>query len=219
MKIHPEGRAIIIYFALGLILINVLLNFLALSIWLSVLLAVASIIFWGFVIYFFRDPDRQPPQNPTWVLAPADGKVVVIEKTIEQEYLQEPRMQLSIFMSPLDVHVNRNPVSGTVAYIRYHAGKYLVAWHPKSSTENERTTFVIETPKGLKILLRQIAGAVARRIRWYIQEGEVVNQGQEFGFIKFGSRVDIFLPLDAQIKVELGQQTQAGKTILAELAN
>lgn len=219
MKIHPEGRAIIIYFALGLILINVLLNFLALPIWLSVLLAVASIIFWGFVIYFFRDPDRQPPQNPNWVLAPADGKVVVIEKTIEQEYLQEPRMQLSIFMSPLDVHVNRNPVSGTVAYIRYHAGKYLVAWHPKSSTENERTTFVIETPKGLKILLRQIAGAVARRIRWYIQEGEVVNQGQEFGFIKFGSRVDIFLPLDAQIKVELGQQTQAGKTILAELAN
>lgn len=217
MKIHKEGFPIIIYFALGLILINVLLNQFPLPIWLSILLIAASVIFWGFIIYFFRNPERQPPHNPNWIIAPADGKVVVIEETIEKEYLQEPRIQLSIFMSPLDVHVNRNPVSGKMQYIQYHKGKYLVAWHPKSSTENERTTFVIQMPNGLNILLRQIAGAVARRIRWYVEEGQEVTQGQEFGFIKFGSRVDIFLPLNAKIVAELGQQTQAGKTVLAEL--
>lgn len=156
-------------------------------------------------------------ENPKFVLAPADGKVVVIEETEETEYLNEKRIQISIFMSPLNVHVNRNPVGGIVKYIKYHAGKYLVAWHPKSSTENERNTIVYELTDGLQILTRQIAGAVARRIKYYIAENDQVAQGAEFGFIKFGSRVDVFVPLDAAIKVEVDQKAKAGRTVLAEL--
>jgi phosphatidylserine decarboxylase len=151
------------------------------------------------------------------VLCPADGKVVVIEEATETEYLKDKRIQLSVFMSPVNVHINRNPIGGVVKYFKYNAGKYLVAWHPKSSTENERTTIVIENKAGVPILFRQIAGALARRIVWYVKEGDKVEQGQQFGFIKFGSRVDVFLPLGSTIKVELGQVVKGGRTVLAEL--
>jgi phosphatidylserine decarboxylase len=152
------------------------------------------------------------------VLCPADGKVVVIEETEEPEFLKDRRIQISVFMSPVNVHVNRNPVAGVVKYFRYHPGKYLVAWHPKSSTENERTTVVIENSKGIPVLFRQIAGAMARRIVWYVKEGDKVEQGQQFGFIKFGSRVDVFLPLGTKINVGLGEVVKGGRTVLATLS-
>ena len=151
------------------------------------------------------------------MLAPADGKVVVIEVTDETEYLKSKRKQVSIFMSPINVHVNRMPVEGRITFYRYHPGKYLVAWHPKSSTENERTTLVVRMENGVEILFRQIAGALARRIKCYVNEGQMSGQGDEFGFIKFGSRVDVFLPIDATVKVKIGDMTTGGKTILAEL--
>jgi phosphatidylserine decarboxylase len=144
--------------------------------------------------------------------------VVVIEETEETEYLKSKRRQISIFMSPVNVHVNRMPVGGTISFYKYHAGKYLVAWHPKSSTENERTTVVARMKNGTEILFRQIAGALARRIKCYVKEGQPFEQGQEFGFIKFGSRVDIFLPLDAKITVKIGEVTKGGRTVIAELA-
>ncbi|MGI9159229.1 MAG: phosphatidylserine decarboxylase, partial [Saprospiraceae bacterium] len=142
---------------------------------------------------------------------------VVIEETVENEYFQEKRLQVSIFMSPLNVHVNRNPVSGTVRYFRYHPGKYLVAWHPKSSEENERTTVVYDTGKH-EILMRQIEGALARRIRWYVYEGDAVQQGADMGFIKFGSRVDLFLPTDTQIEVQINQSVKGNKTVIGRFA-
>ncbi len=169
------------------------------------------------VVQFFRIPTRVLTQGERQVIAPADGTIVVIEETVESEYFKAPRRQVSIFMSPLNVHVNRNPVSGVVNYFRYYPGKYLVAWHPKSSTENERTTVVVQLANGVEVLLRQIAGAMARRIVWYVREGEAVKQGDELGFIKFGSRVDVFLPLDAEIKVKIGDKMQGGVTVLAEL--
>jgi len=150
------------------------------------------------------------------VYAPADGRVCVIEEVFEGEYFKEKRLQVSIFMSPFNVHVNRNPVSGVVNYFRYHPGKYLVAWHPKSSTENERTTVVYDFGGG-EILMRQIAGAVAKRIKWYIGEGEKVEQGRDMGFIKFGSRVDLYLPLDAKVEVVMDQQVKGNKTIIARI--
>ena len=176
----------------------------------------SAIIFLG-VLQFFRNPAIDIDVNPKHILAPADGKVVVIEEVEETEFLNEKRIQISIFMSPLNVHVNRNPVSGIVKYIKYHPGKYLVAWHPKSSTNNERTTVAYELSDGVQILTRQIAGAVARRIKWYIKENDMVDQGQEFGFIKFGSRLDVFVPLDVKINVAINQKTKGGKTVLAEL--
>ncbi len=178
---------------------------------------ILSILLFLMVLQFFRNPQRRIIINDKHVIAPADGKVVVIEKTKEEEYFHDDRIQISIFMSPLNVHVNRTPVRGVVDFFKYHAGKYLVAWHPKSSTENERTTMVIKTESGIPVLVRQIAGAVARRIRWYVKEGSRLEQGQEFGFIKFGSRVDVFLPTDADVKVTVGQKTKGGMTILAEL--
>jgi phosphatidylserine decarboxylase len=156
-------------------------------------------------------------QNSKQVIAPADGKVVVIEQVQETEYFNAPRVQISIFMSPINVHVNRNPVSGVVTYFKYHAGKFLVAWHPKASTENERTTVVVKNEHGVEVLFRQIAGALAKRICWYVDKGSKVSQGQEFGFIKFGSRVDIFVPLDSEINVKLGDKPSAGRTVIATL--
>jgi phosphatidylserine decarboxylase len=170
------------------------------------------------VLQFFRKPTRNTPVNPKHIIAPADGKVVVIEEVIENEYFNGPRRQVSIFMSPFNVHINFNPLSGLVSYFKYHPGKYLVAWHPKSSTENERTTVVVKHPNGPEILFRQIAGALARRICWYVKEGQSVEQGQEFGFIKFGSRIDIFLPLDAKVLVALNDKPVGGETVIAELA-
>lgn len=217
MQIHKEGRSLLSFLLIILLLINIGLKYFDVHeqiIYLSYL--TCSIIFL-LVLQFFRSPTININANVNHVLAPADGKVVVIEKTKETEYLQEERIQISIFMSPLNVHINRNPVGGMIKYFKYHAGKYHVAWHPKSSTDNERTTIVYELNNGVRILTRQIAGAIARRIVYYISESEEVNQGQEFGFIKFGSRVDVFIPLDAKINVEIGQKTKGGKTVLADL--
>lgn len=178
----------------------------------------ASVIFYLLILQFFRSPLFSVARNNKHVLAPADGKVVVIEETEETEYLKERRRQISIFMSPVNVHVNRMPVAGHVSFFKYHPGKYMVAWHPKSSTENERTTIAVRMSNGVEILFRQIAGALARRIKWYVKEGTELEQGEEFGFIKFGSRVDVFVPLDATVTVKVGDVTRGGRTIIAELS-
>ena len=167
------------------------------------------------VVQFFRNPQRNTVLDPQRIIAPADGQVVIIEKVREPEYFGDERLQISIFMSPINVHVNRNPVSGVVSYFRYHPGDYLVAWHPKSSTLNERTTVVVRAHNGQEVLFRQIAGALARRIRWYVAEGDTVKQGEEFGFIKFGSRVDVYLPPGAKPLVRVGQKVSGGETYLA----
>lgn len=177
-----------------------------------------SVVIYLLVLQFFRNPSIVMPTDERLVYAPADGKVVVIEETMEEEYLKEKRRQISIFMSPVNVHINRSPINGTIEYFKYHPGKYLVAWHPKSSLENERTTLVVAEPRGAKILVRQIAGAVARRIKWYVKEGDPVVSGGEFGFIKFGSRVDVFLPLDAEVLVKVQEKTKGGRTPIARLA-
>ncbi len=173
-------------------------------------------LLWFWVIWFFRLPSRSFTAGPDKVIAPADGKVVVIEETYEGEYFKDRRLQVSIFMSPLNVHVNRNPISGVVRYMKYHPGKYLVAWHPKSSTENERTTMVIAGNRA-ELLIRQIAGALARRICYYVKEGEKVEQNGEFGFIRFGSRVDVFFPAGTQVNVRIGDTVKGGVTVLADL--
>ena len=212
---HKEGFKIILYTAL--ILVGSLLlidNFIGIY-WLQKSLMILILVFFILILQFFRDPKRNTNLNDDHVIAPADGKVVVIEEVIENEYFKGKKRQISIFMSPLNVHVTRYPISGLVNYSKYHPGKYLVAWHPKSSVDNERTTIVVENPSIGEILYRQIAGAVARRIVNYEQEGEHVIQGEDAGFIKFGSRIDIFVPLDMKIHVELDQKTQGGETIIA----
>jgi phosphatidylserine decarboxylase len=169
------------------------------------------------ILQFFRSPNRKVIINEKQVLSPCDGKVVVIEEAEETEYLNEKRKQISIFMSPINVHNNRYPIGGEIKYFKYHPGKYLVAWHPKSSTENERTTVVVEDKQKRSVLFRQIAGAMARRIVFYGKENETVEQGSECGFIKFGSRVDLFLPLDAEIKVQLNDKVVGGESVIAEM--
>src|SRR5258706_16138720 len=220
MIIHKEGRTLLfisLIILVGIIWLadyffhpqpDVIRNF----------LIGAAVIFYLILLQFFRSPIFEIKKIEKYVLAPADGKVVVIEETEETEYLKSKRKQISIFMSPVNVHVNRMPVGGSISYAKYHAGKYLVAWHPKSSTENERTTIVAKMKNGNEILFRQIAGALARRIKWYVKEGQPVQQGEEFGFIKFGSRVDIFIPLNAKINVSIGIVTKGGRTVIAELA-
>lgn len=218
MKIHKEGRKILFWMLIGLTAFSLILHQL-LPGQQTLLNAVilGSIVIYLLVLQFFRNPSVVTPTDETLVYAPADGKVVVIEETMEEEYLKEKRRQVSIFMSPVNVHINRSPISGIIEYFKYHPGKYLVAWHPKSSLENERTTLVVAEPGGTKILIRQIAGAVARRIKWYVKEGDPVTRGGEFGFIKFGSRVDVFLPLEAEVLVKLQEKTKGGKTPLARL--
>ncbi len=217
MTIHKEGRPFLLVLILFLVVINIPIFLYHASDALKGIVTGGSVLLFLFVLQFFRNPRIIVTQGEKYILAPADGKVVVIEKTLEKEYLQEERIQISIFMSPVNVHINRNPVSGVIRYFKYHPGKYLVAWHPKSSTDNERTTLVYEMANGLLLPVRQIAGAMARRIKYYLKEGEDVIQGEEFGFIKFGSRVDVFVPLGASLKVEIGQSTRAGVTVLAEL--
>lgn len=218
MTIHREGRTLLFILLLVLCGLNWAVSYFfpGNSILQNVLI-LASILFYLLILQFFRIPIFPIQKNETHVLAPADGKVVVIEETEETEYLKGRRKQISIFMSPVNVHINRMPVSGVISFFKYHPGKYLVAWHPKSSTENERTTVVVKRKDGVEILFRQIAGAVARRIKYYIQPNQFLEQGDEFGFIKFGSRVDIFLPLHAKITVNIGDVTKGGKTIIAEL--
>ena len=218
MKLHREGVTIIIITLVILLLINLGINYLLPDgYWIPRLVLIGSVFVFFLVVQFFRVPTRVVHKSDRQVVAPCDGKVVVIEETVESEYFQGPRKQISIFMSPLNVHINWNPVSGVIQYFKYHPGLYLVAWHPKSSTDNERTTVVIRTVEGIDVLFRQIAGAAARRIRWYVKEGDKVEQSTEMGFIKFGSRVDIFLPLDAEIKVNLQDKTVGSVTVLAEL--
>ncbi|WP_194775196.1 phosphatidylserine decarboxylase family protein [Pararhodonellum marinum] len=218
MNIHKEGRALLFWMLVILVGINVILHMTLTGqeTLLNVVL-LASVVIYLLVLQFFRNPRVPLPQNDQYVYAPADGKVVVIEEAMEEEYLHEKRKQISIFMSPINVHVNRSPATGKVEYFKYHPGKYLVAWHPKSSFENERTTMVIQQPNGIKLLVRQIAGAVARRIKYYVKEGDPVIQGGEFGFIKFGSRVDVFVPLDAEVLVSVDQKTKGGVTQIAKL--
>jgi phosphatidylserine decarboxylase len=213
--IHKEGYVIILITIISLAILNLgVYNYLPILFGLFLFL---SIIFFGLILQFFRNPTRQVPVlDDNKIYAPADGKVVVIEETVENEYFKDKRLQVSIFMSPLNVHVNRNPISGTISYFKYHAGKYLVAWHPKSSTENERTTVVFNNGKK-EILLRQIAGSLAKRIICYVNTGDKVKQGEDFGFIKFGSRVDIYLPLDAKIEVELDQKVLGNQTLIARI--
>ncbi|MFY0651563.1 MAG: phosphatidylserine decarboxylase family protein [Cyclobacteriaceae bacterium] len=218
MTIHKEGRLLLIVLTIVFLGLNIAIKQLyPQDPLLQNIVLISTLGFYLIILQFFRSPKVVTHINDKQVIAPADGKVVVIEETTEEEYFKTKRKQISIFMSPVNVHVNRSPVSGMVKYFKYHAGKYLVAWHPKSSTENERTTMVLDLGNGLEVLVRQIAGAMARRIKWYVDEGVELEQGNEFGFIKFGSRVDVFLPLDADVKVIIGDKTKAGKTILAEL--
>jgi len=217
MTIHQEGFKTIAASVIAFALIN-LASFYFISFhlpWLSWIIFILTLGLLLFLISFFRVPARKLTTGEQWVICPADGKVVVIEETFDEEYFRDKRLQVSIFMSPANVHRNVNPVSGEVVYDRYHKGKYLVAWHPKSSTENERHSIVIRNTKG-EILVKQIAGALAKRIVNYLKTGQQVDQSAELGFIKFGSRVDVLLPTDAKVKVQLNQAVQGGVTVLAE---
>lgn len=216
MTIHKEGYKIIAWSSIIFGVVNILsfyfISFASpLASWIIFILTLAFLLF---VISFFRVPKFSVPLREDAILAPAEGKVVAIEEVQADEYFTDRRIQVSIFMSPLNVHINRNPVSGEVVYSQYHAGKYLVAWHPKSSTENERHTIVYRK-EGKEILVKQIAGTVARRIINYLQVGVKAEQGSEMGFIRFGSRVDLLLPLDAGIKVKIGDKTIGGITMIA----
>jgi phosphatidylserine decarboxylase len=184
--------------------------------WLKYFVYLLSLVLLVIVLQFFRNPSRNTIQNPSHIIAPADGKVVIMEEVEEPEYFQGKRKLVSIFMSPFNVHVNRYPISGKVVFQKYHPGKYLVAWHPKSSTENERTTVVVQDHQGHEIMFRQIAGALARRIVCYANVGDQAIQGNEMGFIKFGSRVDLYFPLDVEVPLELGQNVVGGETIIGK---
>jgi len=219
VKIHKEGYTIITVAFASLLGINALVYYLGSSwIWLILGFAIASVIFFFLIVQFFRFPRRNPILDGNKIVAPSDGKVVVIEEIQETEFFKDRRIQLSIFMSPLNVHAQWYPIPGIVRYFKYHSGKYLVAWHPKSSTENERSTIVIEKEDGQQVMFRQIAGAVARRIVCYANEGDTAIQGQNCGFIKFGSRIDVIVPVNAKILVGLEQKTVGSETILAELS-
>lgn len=216
MKFHREGIPSLILTLIVVAIINGITHYFcadyAIVLWLGYLLSAFLLIT---ILQFFRNPSRNIVINDNNIIAPADGKVVVIEEVTETEYFNDKRLQISIFMSPINVHVNRYPLSGVVKYSKYHPGLFLVAWHPKSSTDNERTTVVVEHKNGAKVLFRQIAGALARRIVKYAKEGDTAVQGNEFGFIKFGSRVDILLPTNIKVKVNLEQKVRGGETVIA----
>lgn len=216
MIIHKEGYKIITGAAVlcGSLVWLAAFLFGCCTIWFW-LVTLAITVFFYLVVQFFRLPSRTNRSSATELVAPCDGKVVVIEDVEEPEYFQGKRKQISIFMSPLNVHANWVPCEGVVKYAKYHKGLYLVAWHPKSSTDNERTTIVVEHPNGKEVLFRQIAGAVARRIVYYIKVGDKVNRNDQFGFIKFGSRVDIFLPTDSKVIVKLDDITKGNETVIA----
>ncbi|HMR91116.1 MAG TPA: phosphatidylserine decarboxylase family protein [Chitinophagaceae bacterium] len=217
MTIHREGYTTIALAAMFFVIAN-LLSFYFLSFdspAISTIIFIATLGLFIFIVSFFRIPRREMTTGDHLVIAPADGKVVAIEEVQADEYFTDRRIQVSIFMSPLNVHVNRNPVSGEVVYSQYHKGKYLVAWHPKSSTENERHT-VVYRKNGKEVLTKQIAGALAKRIVNYLKPGQQVKQNEEMGFIKFGSRVDILLPVDAKINVKIGDKPKGGVTVVAE---
>lgn len=217
MRIHKEGFWIILISFIALGILSPLAGLLPLPSYLIYAIWAVLILVFLWIVKFFRHPRRFLSPDETLVICPADGKIVAIEEVHEPEYFKDKRRQVSVFMSPNNVHVNWAPISGIIKFMKYHPGKYLVAWHPKSSTDNERTSVVIESQSGTEILLRQIAGALARRIVCYAREGNNIRQGDEFGFIKFGSRVDIFLPLDAEINVNIGQKVSGKLTVIAFL--
>jgi phosphatidylserine decarboxylase len=215
---HKEGGKIILLATSATVVIFLLSHKLTTILWLEKTILIATLLVLILILQFFRNPNRRITPNDKTVLAPVDGKVVVIEEVYEEEYFKDKRLQVSIFMSPINVHVTRYAVSGKIKYSKYHPGKYLVAWHPKASTENERTTVVIESREFGEILYRQIAGALARRIVNYAQEGMNVRQGDDAGFIKFGSRVDIFFPIGTKIEVKLQQNAIGNHTIITSIA-
>jgi phosphatidylserine decarboxylase len=217
MKIHKEGYPTILITFLLITLINFLSYYYAKLLIIQLPILLFSLVFFYLILHFFRNPIRDVEVNNKHIIAPSDGKLVVLEEVFENEFLKEDCTQLSIFMSPLNVHKQWYPVNGEVIYSKNHDGKYLVAWHPKSSTENERSTIVIQTEDNQKVLFRQIAGAVARRICNYSSKGDKVNQNMEAGFIKFGSRIDVFVPKGSEIKVSLNDIIIGGETILAEI--
>jgi len=214
---HKEGQKIIFISLLivvsGLFLIDAFIT----TEWIRSSLMLGLVVLLILILQFFRNPKRNTVINTNQALSPVDGKVVVIEEVYEKEFFKDKRIQVSVFMSPLNVHVTRHPISGRVVFSKYHPGKYLVAWHPKASEENERTTVVVENETFGQVLYRQIAGALAKRIVNYAQVGAPVIQGSDSGFIKFGSRVDLFLPLNSDIKVELNQKVRGGESVIAEL--
>lgn len=214
MRLHREGIPIIRNYLLIVLPLLTLIFFLSPTAFY--VLSVPTAVLLVFFLQFFRNPVREVLPSETAVYAPADGKIVVIERVFEPEYLKKECIQVSVFMSVFNVHANRAPLSGKISYLKYHPGKFLVAWHPKSSTENERSSIAIQTTHG-EILLRQIAGALAKRIKYYITANQQVRQGEEIGFIRFGSRVDVFLPTDTAIKVAIGDKVYGNQTILAEL--
>lgn len=215
MKFHKEGYTSLALVVLFIFIINATADYFDANQYVKWFLYLISAFLFITIVQFFRSPKKVITLDESAILCPADGKVVVIEETEETEYFNDRRLQVSIFMSPVNVHVNRNPISGIVSYFKYHPGKFLVAWHPKSSTENERTTVVVKKDNGVEVLFRQIAGALARRIVWYVKEGDKVQQGEEFGFIKFGSRVDVFLPIGTKVTVNIGEKVIGGKTVIA----
>ena len=221
MKLHREGFSILLislFISIAIGITNYLL-FSSECLWLFISIEALNFVLLILIVQFFRIPKRHKHYESDQIVCPADGEVVVIEETLETEYFNDKRIQISIFMSPLNVHANYYPVNGTVCYQKYHPGKFLVAWHPKSSTENERTSMVIKTADGSEILVRQIAGAMARRICYYNEIGSLAKQGEEFGFIKFGSRIDVFLPLNTTLSIEIGEKVQGKLSILGKLNN
>jgi len=214
---HKEGHKIILFTGIFLIAMNTMTYLFVNTYWVKFSILAISIGIFLLILQFFRNPKRLIQMNNVEILAPVDGKVVVIEEVFEKEYFKDKRLQISIFMSPINVHVTRYPIGGTVKYSKYHPGKFLVAWHPKSSEENERTTIVVENPIIGEVLYRQVAGAMAKRIVNYAEEGQEVLQGSDSGFIKFGSRVDIFLPLNTNITVKLNDKVKGGKSVIANI--
>lgn len=215
--IHKEGYKILAGLLAVLLIVNLAVRQLSENDEVVFATTLLSIGVFLFTAYFFRSPKRYIIADDDIIIAPADGKIVAIEEVYEPEYFKDRRLQVSIFMSPTNVHVNWMPISGEVTYAKYHPGKYLVAWHPKSSVKNERTSVVIEDEDGFEVLVRQIAGVLARRIVNYCEEGDEIEQGKQLGFIKFGSRIDLFLPVDTKIEVELKQKVKGGRTVIARL--
>ena len=215
MKLHKESKGTILVATIAVAVLGFLAVYF-LEIW-SLIILIPLLILYGLVFWFFRVPNRDIVDHKENVIAPVDGKVVMIKEVFEDEFLKEKAIQISIFMSPLNVHICRYPVSGSVIYKKYHPGKYLVAWHEKSSTENERTTVAVESLTNHKVVFRQIAGYVARRIVFYCNEGDTSKAGHEFGFIKFGSRMDVFLPLDTEVTCKIGDKTKGGIDVIAKM--
>ncbi|WP_285269576.1 phosphatidylserine decarboxylase family protein [Kaistella rhinocerotis] len=215
MKLHKESTGTIVVASIVFAIVA-FLSVYYLEQW-SLLIIVPILILYGLVFWFFRVPNRDILDHKENVIAPVDGKVVMIKEVFEGEFLNDKAIQISIFMSPLNVHICRYPVSGQVIYKKYHPGKYLVAWHEKSSTDNERTTVAVESKTNHKVVFRQIAGYVARRIVFYCNEGDQAKAGHEFGFIKFGSRMDVFLPVDTEILCKIGDKTKGGINVIARM--